>query len=30
MEDMDLVISPKTQRVEANPESPNMAQAIVK
>ena len=29
MEDMDLVISPKLQRVEVNPESPNFAQAIV-
>jgi clan AA aspartic protease len=29
MEDMDLVISPKHQRVEVNPDSPNFAQAIV-
>ena len=30
MEDMDLVISPKHQRIEVNPDSPNFAQAIVK
>jgi clan AA aspartic protease len=29
MEDMDLVISPKKQRIEVNPDSPNFAQAIV-
>ena len=29
MEDMDLVISPKHQRIEVNPDSPNIAQAIV-
>jgi clan AA aspartic protease len=29
MEDMDLVISPKLQRIEVNPDSPNIAQAIV-
>jgi len=29
MEDMDLVISPKNQRIEVNPASPNFAQAIV-
>jgi len=29
MEDMDLVISPKHQRIEVNPDSPNFAQAIV-
>ena len=29
MEDMDLVISPKLQRIEVNPDSPNFAQAIV-
>jgi hypothetical protein len=28
MEDMDLVISPKAQRIEVNPDSPNIAQAI--
>ena len=30
MEDMDLVISPKNQRIEVNPDSPNFAQATVK
>jgi len=30
MDDMDLVISPKHQRIEVNPDSPNFAQAIVK
>jgi clan AA aspartic protease len=29
MEDMDLVISPKDQKVEVNPDSPNFAQATV-
>ena len=29
MEDMDLVISPKKQTIEVNPNSPNFAQAIV-
>jgi len=29
MEDMDLVISPKRQCIEVNPDSPNFAQAIV-
>ena len=29
MEDMDLVISAKNQRIEVNPDSPNFAQAIV-
>ena len=29
MEDMDLVISPKNQRIEVNPDSPNFAQATV-
>jgi clan AA aspartic protease len=29
MEDMDLVISPKNQRIEVNPDSPNFAQANV-
>jgi clan AA aspartic protease len=29
MEDMDLVISPKLQKIEVNPDSPNFAQAIV-
>ena len=29
MEDMDLVISPKQQRIEVNPDSPNFAQANV-
>ena len=29
MEDMDLVISPKHERIEVNPASPNFAQAIV-
>jgi clan AA aspartic protease len=29
MEDMDLVFSPKHQRIEVNPDSPNFAQAIV-
>lgn len=30
MEDMDLVISPKKQRIEVNPENPNFASMIVK
>ena len=30
MEDMDLVISPREQRVTVNPESPNMPSAVVK
>jgi clan AA aspartic protease len=29
MEDMNLVISPKLQKIEVNPDSPNFAQAIV-
>jgi len=29
MEDMDLVSSPKHQRIEVNPDSPNFAQATV-
>ena len=29
MEDMDLVISSKHQRIEVNPDSPNFAQAMV-
>ena len=29
MVDMDLVISPKHQHIEVNPDSPNFAQAIV-
>jgi hypothetical protein len=29
IEDMDLVISPKHQSIEVNPDSPNIAQAIV-
>ena len=28
MEDMDLVISPKKQSIEVNPDSPNIAQAV--
>jgi hypothetical protein len=28
MEDMDLVISSKAQRIEVNPDSPNFAQAM--
>jgi clan AA aspartic protease len=30
MEDMDLVILPKSQTIDVNPDSPNFAQAIVK
>jgi hypothetical protein len=30
MEDLDLVISPAKQTVEANPESPNLPSASVK
>lgn len=30
MEDMDLVVSPRTQTVTVNPDSPNMPSAIVK
>jgi clan AA aspartic protease len=30
MEDMDLVISPRNQRLEVNPNSPNIPSAIVK
>jgi clan AA aspartic protease len=30
MEDMDLVISPKSQRIEVNPDNPNFASMIVK
>jgi len=30
MEDLDLVISPATQTVEANPRSPNIPSAVVK
>lgn len=29
MEDRDLVISPKLQRIEVNPESPNIPSAVV-
>jgi clan AA aspartic protease len=28
MEDMDLIISPKNQRIEVNPESPNIPSAV--
>lgn len=30
MEDMDLVIIPKTRTVDVNPDSPNIATSIVK
>ena len=30
MEDMDLVVMPRTRRVDVNPESPNIAVSIVK
>jgi hypothetical protein len=30
MEDMDLVIIPKTRTVDVNPENPNFATSIVK
>ncbi len=30
MEDMDLVVLPKTRRLDVNPDSPNMATSIVK
>jgi hypothetical protein len=30
MEDMDLIIIPKTRTVDVNPESPNVATSIVK
>ena len=29
MEDMDLVISPKNQRIEVNPNSPNIPSVLV-
>ena len=29
MEDLDLVISPQHRRIEVNPDSPNLAQAMV-
>jgi hypothetical protein len=30
MEDMDLIIVPKTRTLEINPDSPNIASSIVK
>jgi hypothetical protein len=30
MEDMDLVVSPKSRKVDVNPESPNIACSIAK
>ena len=30
MEDMDLIVMPKTRTLDVNPESPNVASSIVK